>query len=94
MNGWRVVGCDPANIRIWDDEAVVFSSHSGSTHVLSAVAGETLFALIEGGPADAPTLCRRLAERHEIDVDDSLTTAVDRVISEMDELGLITEVPA
>ena len=91
---WRVVGCAPTNIRIWDDEAVVFSSHSGSTHVLSAVAGEALFSLIEDGPADAKTLCRRLGQRHEMDVDEALEAAVDRVIWEMDELGLIAEMPA
>lgn len=91
MTVWRVVGCDPANIRIWDDEAVVFSSHSGATHVLSAVAGEALFALLDGA-ADAQTLCERLASRHQISNDSDLADVVARLVREMDDLGLIAAV--
>lgn len=89
MDVWRVVGCDPANIRIWDDEAVVFSSHSGATHVLSSVAGEALIVLLDGGEADAATLCARLAERNQVPNDRELAQVVERLLLEMDELGLI-----
>lgn len=89
MNVWRVAGCDPANIRIWDDEAVVFSSCSGATHVLSAVAGEALFALLDGDAADAPTLCARLASRNQVPNDTELADVVECLLREMDELGLI-----
>lgn len=92
MTIWRVVGCEPANIRIWNDEAVVFSLHSGATHVLSAVAGEVLFALLDGGAASSSTLCERLASRNQVSNDTELADVVERLLCEMDELGLIASV--
>lgn len=92
MTIWRVVGCDTNRIRIWDDEAVVFSSHSGSTHILNAAAGECLFALLDEGPADEATLRQRLSRRNDVEDDADLADLVRRTLTEMDELGLIAEI--
>ena len=74
--------------RIWDDEFLVFNTASGQTHHLNLLAGEALRSL-EAEPARTPELVRRLASQFEIAEDSPLLQAIDRLIHELDELGLI-----
>lgn len=43
---WRAAGCAPLAWRAWDDEFVVFNPRTGSTHLLSELAGEVLRGLM------------------------------------------------
>ena len=74
--------------RIWDDEFVVYDTASGLTHYFNLLAGEALRSL-EAEPAQTCELMRRLATQFGIAEDSPRLQAIDRLIQELDEAGLI-----
>jgi PqqD family protein of HPr-rel-A system len=74
--------------RVWDDEFLVYNTASGYTHHLNFLAGEALRSL-EAEPASASELVCRLADQFEIARDSPPLQMIDRLIRELDELGLI-----
>jgi len=86
-----VWGVPPDNMlawRLWDDEFLVYNTASGQTHHLNFLAGEALRSL-EAEPGSAAELVRRLADRFEIAEDSPPLQMIDRLIRDLDELGLI-----
>jgi PqqD family protein of HPr-rel-A system len=73
---------------IWDDEFLVYNAVSGQTHHLNFLAGEALRSL-QAEVANAGELVRRLADQFEIAEDSPPLQMIDRLIRELDELGLI-----
>jgi PqqD family protein of HPr-rel-A system len=73
--------------RQWHGDLVVFNPISGATHLLDIVGGEVLRALMEG-PARAEELARRIAKLLEVECDDETVAAADRILENLDRLGL------
>jgi PqqD family protein of HPr-rel-A system len=85
---WAVPSKNLLAWRIWDDEFLVYNAASGQTHHLNLLAGEALRSL-EVEPAETRELVGRLADRFEIAEDSPPLRMIDRLIDELDELGLI-----
>ena len=85
---WEVPSANRLAWRIWDDEFLVYNTASGQTHHLNLLAGEALRSL-EVEPAQTRELVRRLANQFEIAEDSPPLQMIDRLIHELDELGLI-----
>jgi PqqD family protein of HPr-rel-A system len=85
---WVVPEANALAWRIWDDEFFVYNGASGQTHHLNLLAGEALRSL-EAEAADVGELVSRLANQFEISEGSSPLQMIDRLIHELDELGLI-----
>jgi PqqD family protein of HPr-rel-A system len=85
---WAVPSANQLSWRVWDDEFLVYNAASGQTHHLNLLAGEALRSL-EVEPAETRELVGRLADRFEIAEDSPPLRMIDRLIHELDELGLI-----
>jgi PqqD family protein of HPr-rel-A system len=85
---WTVPKQNELAWRVWDDEFLVYNTASGQTHYLNLLAGEALLSL-EAEPARTGELVRRLADQFGIPEDSPPLQMIDRLISELDELGLI-----
>lgn len=86
---WRL--CVPAGElawRQWQGELVVYNPMSGATHVLDIASGEVLRALM-AGPAGRDDLAQRLASFLAVEPDAQARTAVDRILADLDSLGLV-----
>ena len=81
----------PANMLVWrvfDDEFLVYNTASGQTHHLNLLAGEALRSL-EIEAATTRELVSRLAEQFDIAEDSPSLQMIDRLVRELDDLGLI-----
>ena len=85
---WTVPDANALVWRIWDDESLVYNTASGQTHHLNLLAGEALRS-VEAKAACRRELVRRLVEQFEIAEDSPPLQLIDRLIRELDELGLI-----
>ncbi len=85
---WAVPSANALVWRTWDDESLVYNTVSGQTHHFNLLAGEALRSL-EAEAADVCELIRRLANQFEIAEDSPPLQMIDRLIGELDELGLI-----
>src|SRR4029077_16871308 len=85
---WTVPKQNELAWRVWDDEFLVYNTASGQTHHLNLLAGGALRS-IEFGPAQTRELVSRLAKQCEIAEDSPPLQMIDRLIHELDELGLI-----
>ncbi len=85
---WTVPLGNALEWRQWDDEFLVYNSASGQTHHLNLLAGEALRSL-EAEPAQTLELVSRLADLFEIAEDSPSLLMIDRLVRELDELGLI-----
>jgi PqqD family protein of HPr-rel-A system len=80
-----------ANMLVWqvfDDEFLVYNIASGQTHHLNFLAGEALRCL-EAEAARTDQLVSRLADQFEIAEDSPSLRTIDRLVCELDDLGLI-----
>ena len=81
----------PANGLEWqefDNEFLVYNSASGQTHHLNLLAGEALRSLAAAA-ASVRELDSRVADEFAIAEDSPPLQMTDRLICELDELGLI-----
>jgi PqqD family protein of HPr-rel-A system len=72
----------------WSDGVVVFNVDSGNTHLLNPVTARILKTFAEQ-PADVVQLARHLASQDDIDADDELIAELEKVLIQLDEMGLI-----
>jgi len=85
---WAVPDANALVWQVWDDELLIYNDGSGETHHLNFLAGEALRSL-KAEAAKGGELTRRLAEQFEIAEDNALLQTIDRLIHELEELGLI-----
>ena len=78
---WRVTPGQQLRHAEWDDEAVVFNSLSGDTHLLGAAALHILRTL-QAGPADAAALAAAFE-------DDAAGDALAAILGQLEALALI-----
>ena len=60
---------------------------SGATHVLDVASSEVLLALM-AGPAGRDHLAGRLAALLEVELDQETRAATDKILEDLDRLGL------
>lgn len=92
MRRWRVTGCRPDLIRLWDDQCVLFNVASGQTHQLNALA-EAALRIMMVRPMAASEVADALAAELETHPDPGWAQQFDQLIAEFDRLGLIEPVP-
>jgi PqqD family protein of HPr-rel-A system len=83
----------PFEWRAWGDHTVLFDVVSGDTHVLDLVARQGLTCLAET-PLDAPALTSAMAGTLDVRDDEALNAYIDRLLVELETLGLIEAVDA
>lgn len=72
----------------WADESVVYNIESGNTHLINPIAARILRRL-EQQPSTVLQLAEYLAAEVNVDADDEVVQHVQRLISDLDELGLV-----
>lgn len=75
----------------WGEEIIVFNTASGNTHLLSPVAAQALRKL-EQNPATIFELSGELAGSASVDADEEFIQHVEKLITNLDELGLVEPV--
>jgi len=88
---WRLMSDQALHFRYWDDEYVVYDSHSGDTHLLGTVAVQVLFKL-QQTPSIATELSASIAPLLHINMDDELVMQIDSILADLDKLALIERV--
>ena len=87
---WRSAPRDAIVWREWNDEVVVRSERSGSTHLLGPLAGRILRVLLQAPRAmSVEDIADRLGERQQAADDPDWYAAIDAVLSEFQRLGLV-----
>lgn len=92
MRRWRVTGCRPELIRLWDDQCVLFNTSSGQTHQLNALA-EAALRVMMARPMTASEVAEALAGELDAEGDPAWLQQFDQLIAEFDRLGLIEPAP-
>ncbi len=91
---WRLIAHD-LQWRWWGDQLVVYHQASGDTHLLNRLAGEVLCTL-EQAPAEAVTLAGHVAAQQEMSADQqgALLEQIERLLRQLEALGLVETVPS
>jgi PqqD family protein of HPr-rel-A system len=74
--------------RRWADEPIVYNLASGNTHVISPIAAKILRQL-EQQPSTASQLAENIASEFNVESDQEVVEQVERLITDLDELGLV-----
>lgn len=85
---WRLNPVCRLHWRHWDQDYVLFNAASGQTHVVNELGADVL-RLLEVKPASADELFEALAVRHGLAPDPELAAGVQRLLADLDQLGLI-----
>jgi PqqD family protein of HPr-rel-A system len=86
---WRALATSELHWRTWGDEVVAYHAASGDTHVLNPAAAAALRAM-QQEPRDRDALCHIVGDLLQTDpADEQLVAIVERMLGDLDELGLI-----
>lgn len=86
---WHAVS-DPALLRCWDDEFVVYNSVSGDTHLLGTAAGYILEQL-QAAPSDEVSLADSLCKVALAEPSAELSLQVRTILADLHKLELIKQ---
>jgi PqqD family protein of HPr-rel-A system len=90
---WQAVNRSGVLQRRWDDEAVVLSSGSGATHLLSSDASKVLSVLIEARtPLSVANISGTLSApsgTESFQADPEVDAAVSTILHELQRIGLV-----
>lgn len=76
----------------WNSEPVIYNVASGNTHLITLAAAKVLRQL-EREPSTTSQIAERIALESDIDTGDpELREHVERLINDLDELGLVQRV--
>ncbi len=70
------------------DETVVYNVASGNMHVIGPVAAKILRRL-EQQPSTASQLAENIASKYDVESDQEVVEHVERLVSNLEELGLV-----
>ena len=73
----------------WPDEPVVYNTASGNTHLISPIAAKILRQL-EQQASTALELAEKIACEFDVESDSEVVANVERMIRDLDDLGLVT----
>ncbi len=76
-----------SNIRIWDEEYVVYNPRSGDSHLLGYIAGQILLKLQV--PLDFKVLLEQLACDWQFDSKQDAAEQIDAMMADLNALALI-----
>lgn len=85
---WAVPEQAVISIEVWGDNAVVFSSMSGQTHLLNGLACEALL-LLKIAPETVATLVNKLCMIFDVEDKVELEIQIQSLMHEFENLGLI-----
>ena len=85
---WSIPENANLSIEIWDENAIVYSSLSGETHLLNGLACEVL-QLFQAAPETISTLISKLCMILEVEDEADLEGQIQRLMGEFEKLGLI-----
>jgi PqqD family protein of HPr-rel-A system len=74
--------------RSWTDEHIVYNVSSGNTHVITPIAVKVL-KFLQDIPSTRDQIAQHLVSENGIDLDDELVTYVERLVADLDKLGLV-----
>ena len=74
--------------RSWTDEYIIYNVSSGNTHTITPIAAKVLKYLIDI-PRTRDQIAQYLASENGIDLDDELIIYVERLVADLDKLGLV-----
>jgi PqqD family protein of HPr-rel-A system len=84
---WRLAAVETLSWRELDDETVVRSERTGSTHLLDSLAAELLHTLVAAeAPLSADELAARLAGEEE--APQELSSSIEATLLEFQRLGI------
>lgn len=73
----------------WGSDYILFNAASGQTHVLNEL-GAAILRLLDSNPLSNSDIGRQLVTQyHDLCLDSELSTAIDQLLEELDNLGLI-----
>lgn len=77
--------------RSWNDDSAVvcYDTISGDTHLLNPLAAETLSQLQRDATLSLDVLATRVAASLDIEVDEDLVRAIEQILSEFTERGVL-----
>jgi len=88
---WRVASPQAIAWREFDDELVIYDNATGDTHHLGALGGHVLLMLLRHPSGVAmPGLVREILDSAEITDNALLAGQIERTLSELAELRLVT----
>ena len=91
---WRSVAPDAIVWREWEGEFVLRNERTGSSHLLSPLAGSVLQVLLHSDRAlTSIDIATRLGQAHAVATDADGCAAIDEVLSEFHRLGLAAPEP-
>lgn len=85
---WRLISNQSLHFRFWNDECILYNSLSGDTHLLDLAATQVLLQL-QQAPSDMTTLAGSLAPLLQTEMDGDISLQVERLLADLDTLGLI-----
>lgn len=85
---WRLNPACRLHWRHWDEDHILFNAASGQTHVVNELGADVL-RLLEEKPASAGELLEGLAVHYGLAADAGLAAGVQRLLADLDQLGLI-----
>lgn len=85
---WSIPECANIAIENWDENAMVFYSLTGETHLINALACEVLM-LFQTGPETFSSLINKLCMIFEVEDKADLELQIQKLIANFENLGLI-----
>lgn len=88
---WHLLDGRRLLFRAWDDDSTVvcYDTFSGDTHLLNPVAAQTLLHLQQDGALQLDALLKRVAASIEMDATPELQSAIEHILSEFSERGVL-----
>ena len=86
---WRINSPKSIHIKHWGDEAVVYDTVSGNTHLVGAAAAHIL-AQILASPSDAGTLTQALFPTEEQQPVNDAMEKVESILAQLADIALIS----
>ena len=90
-NIWRIAASQKILWRCWDGDYIIFSSLSGKTHTLDIASGRVLRRIMNG-PSITEDIRSEICDFLEVKNDAELGRAVDKILSRLEDAGLIEAV--
>jgi PqqD family protein of HPr-rel-A system len=89
---WRTAGQERMVFRTWNDgtDVVCYDRMSGDTHLLSALAAETLRQL-QARALRVDVLTTHIAGSFGLKVDEALVSSLDEMLSEFAKRGILAQ---
>ena len=90
-NLWRIAADQKILWRCWEGDYVIFGSLSGETHILDIASGKVLRRIM-GRASTTEDIRSEIGDFLEVENDAELGRAVEKILSRLEDAGLIEAV--